>query len=230
MAVTQVIIFDLDGTLVDSAGDLAFAVNEMLTGRGLQPQPFRKIVTLIGEGARRLVERALVAAGDDRAADIETALQEFLDLYAANLTRSTRAYPNVPQILSLLVNDGYRLAVCTNKPERHSRAILDRLGLIDRFDVLVGGDTVPGIRKPDPRILAPVFTMFSARPMKAVVIGDSITDVALARAAGLPVIIRAGGYSTVPVHDLGADIVIDGFGRLPEVIRRLLDSSPAPTV
>ena len=164
MAVTQVIIFDLDGTLVDTAGDLAFAVNGVLTGRGLQPLPLDRILPLIGEGARRLVARALVAGGDEGAADIDAVLQEFLDLYAANLTRSTRAYPGVPETLELLAKEGYRLAVCTNKPERHSRAILDRLGLSDRIGVLVGGDSVPGVRKPDPRILVPVFDALATTP------------------------------------------------------------------
>lgn len=221
MAVTQVIIFDLDGTLVDTAGDLAFAVNGVLTGRGLQPLPLDRILPLIGEGARRLVARALVAGGDEGAADIDAVLQEFLDLYAANLTRSTRAYPGVPETLELLAKEGYRLAVCTNKPERHSRAILDRLGLSDRIGVLVGGDSVPGVRKPDPRILVPVFDALATTPRQAVLVGDSITDVALARAAGMPVIVRTGGYTTVPAVELGADIVIDAFDELPSAIRRL---------
>jgi phosphoglycolate phosphatase len=230
VAVTQVIIFDLDGTLVDTAADLAFAVNEMLKARGLPTLPLPKVVSLVGEGVRRLVERALIAAGDDRLTDIETALQQFLNVYGANLTRSTRAYPEVPETLEVLLQNGYRLAVCTNKPEAHSRSILERLALADRFDVIVGGDTVPGVRKPDPGVLGPVFDALAAEPRQAVVIGDSITDVSLARAAGLPVIIRAGGYTTVPAVELGADRVIDAFGRLPDVIRHLLDSSPAAPV
>ncbi len=230
MAVTQVIIFDLDGTLVDTAGDLAFAVNEMLTARGLPTLSLPKVVSLVGEGVRRLVERALIAAGDDRLTDIETALQQFLEVYGANLTRSTRAYPEVPETLAALVENGYQLAICTNKPEAHSRSILDRLGLIHRFKVIVGGDSVSGVRKPDPRVLGPVFDALAAEPRQAVMVGDSITDVTLARAARIPIAIRAGGYSNLPSGELGADAVFDAFGTLPAVIRRLLDSSPAAPV
>ncbi|MFO1129347.1 MAG: phosphoglycolate phosphatase [Rhodospirillales bacterium] len=221
MAVTQVIIFDLDGTLVDTAGDLAFAVNEMLSGRGLGPLPFAMVVSLVGEGARRLVERALLASGERDAAQIEPALRDFLAIYGANLTRSTQAYPGVAETLDRLAGDGYRLAVCTNKPEAHSRVILERLGLIDRFKTVVGGDTLPGVRKPDPRMLAPIFDALSITADAAVFVGDSITDVTLARRAGMAVIVRAGGYSTLPAADLGADAVIDSWTQLPDAIRRL---------
>ncbi|MFO1152078.1 MAG: phosphoglycolate phosphatase [Rhodospirillales bacterium] len=227
MAVTQVIIFDLDGTLVDSAEDIAFAVNKMLASLKLQPQPFAKILPLIGEGARRLVERALIAGGGNRATDVEPALQEFLTFYAANLTRTTKAYPDVAETLQQLANAGFRLAVCTNKPEAHSRTILDRLGLTEWFAIVVGGDTVAGVRKPDPRVLAPIVDALGVTPGEAIMVGDSITDVALARAAGMPVIACEGGYSTLPASDLGADMVIGGIDGLPVAIRRLLDRPPA---
>lgn len=221
MGVIQVIIFDLDGTLVDSADDIAFAANAVLQMRGLPPLSRDVYVALIGEGARQLIKRALATAGDTAADGLDEALAAFLAGYAANLTRATVAYPGAGTTLAALAAAGYRLAVCTNKPEPHARTILSRLGLDDHLHVVVGGDSVPGTRKPDPRMLSPILDAFAIPPAAAVMIGDSVTDVRLARAAPMPVILRAGGYTTTPVAELGADAVIGDFAELLPLIDRL---------
>lgn len=221
MGVTQVIIFDLDGTLVDSVDDIAFAANAVLAGRGLRTLTAAAFIPLIGEGARRLIERALAAGGDDSGDGVDEALAAFLAGYAANLTRETVAYPGAAEALATLASAGYRQAVCTNKPEAHARTILARLGLDTHLEAIVGGDSVPGARKPDPRMVAPILDAWQLPASAAVMIGDSITDVALARAAAMRVIVRAGGYATRPAAELGADAVIDDFARLAAAIERL---------
>jgi 2-phosphoglycolate phosphatase, prokaryotic len=221
MGVIKVIVFDLDGTLVDSVDDIAFAANAVLFARGLRPQPTDAYIPMIGEGARRLMERALAVAGDGSADDVDEALAAFLAIYAGNLTRATVAYPGVAETLAALAAAGFRQAVCTNKPEPHARTILSRLDLDEHFAVIVGGDSVPGVRKPDPRVLAPILEALQLPAAAAVLIGDSKTDVALARAAGMRVIVRAGGYATQPADELGADAVIDDFSELPPMIARM---------
>lgn len=221
MGVIQVIIFDLDGTLVDSADDIASAANAILQLRHLPPLPRDVYVALIGEGARELIKRALATAGDTAADGLDEALATFLAGYAANLTRATVAYSGAAEALAALAAAGYRLAVCTNKPEAHARTILSRLGLDDHLRVVVGGDSVPGTRKPDPRMLAPILDAFQITPAAAVMIGDSVTDVTLARAAAMPVILRTGGYTTKPAAELGADAVIGDLAELPPLIEQM---------
>lgn len=221
MGVIQVIIFDLDGTLVDSVADIAFAANQVLAARGLRTLAVEAFIPLIGEGAKRLIERTLLAAEDDAEDDMEGALAAFLSAYAANLTRATVAYPGAAEVLKTLAAAGYRLAVCTNKPEAHARTILARLGLDRQLTMIIGGDSVPGARKPDPQMLAPILAACGVTAAAAVMIGDSITDVRLARAAGMPVILRAGGYATQPAATLGANAVVDDLGELPAAIERL---------
>ena len=166
MGVIQVIIFDLDGTLVDSVADIAFAANAVLAGRGLRTLATDAFIPLIGEGARRLMERALIAGGGDAAEEPEDALAAFLAGYAANLTRETVAYPGAAAVIETLAAAGYRQAVCTNKPYAHAQTILARLGLDRHLTVIVGGDSVPGVRKPDPRMLAPILTACEAPPRR----------------------------------------------------------------
>ncbi len=225
MGVTQVIIFDLDGTLVDSAGDIALAASRVLAVRGLPALSREMVIPLIGEGARRLMERALFEARDGARepspADVDEALAEFLATYAANLTQTTVAYAGVDETLAALTAQGYRHAVCTNKPEAHARTILHRLGLDGHFASVIGGDSVAGTRKPDPAMVQPILDFFGVAPSAAILVGDSPTDVRLARAAGMPVVVRRGGYSTVPAADLGADRLIDDFAALPAAIESL---------
>jgi phosphoglycolate phosphatase len=227
MSSRAAIIFDLDGTLVDSLDDIAFALNRVLAGRGLGPLAADQVVTMIGHGSRNLVAAGLAAtaapgyAADD--AETDACLGEFLAAYGEGLTRFTRPYPGVADALATLARRRYGLAVCTNKTEAHAIAVLRALDLLDFFPVIVGGDTLPGIRKPDSRLLLPVIEALCATSETVVLVGDSATDVALARAGKLrAVILRAGGYSPQPAADLGADAVIQHFDELAPLISQLL--------
>ena len=142
------LIFDLDGTLVDSAPDLRAALNEMLRERGRAPLSPGQVRGMIGDGAAALVSRALAAGGAAAAAD-KAALPRFLELYQANATRLTRPYPGVPETLTALRRAGYRTAICTNKPQRATIGILQGLDLAALFDAVAGGDRF-AVRKPDP--------------------------------------------------------------------------------
>lgn len=224
MSSRAAIIFDLDGTLVDSLDDIAFALNRVLASRGLGPLAAGQVVTMIGHGSRNLVAAGLAAAGP--AADDETidaCLGAFLVAYGEGLTRFTRPYPGVEGALAGLARRRFALAVCTNKTEAHAIAVLRALDLLDFFPVVIGGDTLPGIRKPDSRLLLPVFEALCTTPETAVMVGDSATDVALGRAGKLrAVILRAGGYSPQPAAELGADAVIQHFDELGPLIDQVL--------
>jgi phosphoglycolate phosphatase len=145
----------------------------------------------------------------------------FLGLYEGHTAIDTRPYPGVAATLARLAADGVALAVCTNKPERASRELLAALDLGRFFNAVVGGDSLDGVRKPDPRLVFAALTMLDAAPDASVMVGDNRNDVEAARAAGLRVIVRAGGYSRVPAADLGADAVIARFDELPAVLARL---------
>lgn len=228
MSSRAAIIFDLDGTLVDSLHDIAFALNRVLGGRGLEPLAADQVVTMIGHGSRNLVAAGLAAAGPaaQSAVDddtIDSCLGEFLAAYGEGLTRLTRPYPGVADALAHLAQRRYGLAVCTNKTEAHALEVLRALDLLDFFPVVVGGDTLEGIRKPDNRLLQPIFDALCTTPEATVMVGDSATDVALGRAGKLrSVILRDGGYTPAPAAALGADAIITHFDELPPIIAQML--------
>ena len=145
----------------------------------------------------------------------------FLAVYAGRAALLTRPYTGVPETLAALTAAGFALGVCTNKPERLSREILQRLGLDGHFRAVIGGDSLNGIRKPDPRHLLAAVDALGGTPAATVMVGDSGNDVAAARALGVPVIVRAGGYGQVPAERLGADAVVYDFTDLPDAIARL---------
>jgi phosphoglycolate phosphatase len=208
------VVFDLDGTLVDSAPDIAAAVNALLAELGLPALPFARVRSMIGDGMRRLVARALDASGEPRGeAEIAALSARCLALYEGNALDLTRPFPGVTETLGHLTAAGYRLAVCTNKPDAPARAILDGLGLSRHFAAVVGGATAPAL-KPDARALAHTLGRMSAAPSAAVMVGDSGNDVNVARGLGIPAVCMTYGYSTVPVATLGADLLLDDFGDL----------------
>jgi phosphoglycolate phosphatase len=220
MSVVTIVIFDLDGTLVDSAPDLHGALNAVLTAEGRRPLSLREVESIIGDGAAVLVKRALVLTGDVPAAEagLSDLTARFLDVYAGRAAELTRAYDGVAETLAELAASGLALGVCTNKPEALSRTILQQLGLDRHFAAVIGGDSLNGIRKPDPRHLAAAIDALSGTPKQAVMVGDSANDVAAARALGVPVIIRAGGYAGLPAEELGADAIVRRFAELPDAI------------
>ncbi|MEO5346435.1 MAG: phosphoglycolate phosphatase [Magnetococcus sp. YQC-9] len=218
----QALLFDLDGTLVDSAPDLWRAMNHVLALRHCEPLPLEMVRHLVGHGARALLARGL--CGDESAeppvgdADFEAAVVDFLDYYAEHLTDHSRPYPEVIEVLTELTARGFMLAVVTNKPERFSRAMLKQLNLEKFFPVVIGGDTLP-MRKPDPMPLLHALERLNVTNGRGIMIGDSETDLSAARRAGVPVILCSHGYNRgQDVRTLHPDHVVDCFGQLPDFL------------
>jgi phosphoglycolate phosphatase len=213
------LVFDLDGTLVDSAADLRAALNQMLRERGLPPLSLAQVRRMIGDGAPALVSRALAASGADPA-DATRALHRFLELYEADAVRLTRPYPAVAETLAALRQLGYRTAVCTNKPQQATFAVLEGLGLLPLFDGIAGGDRFP-VRKPDPGHLLGLIGAVGGRADAAAMIGDSENDALSARAAGVPLVLMRYGYARTDPESLAADALLDHFADLPAALGRL---------
>lgn len=214
----NVIAFDLDGTLADTAPDLAAALNHALGVLGRPEIDPTSVHKLVGQGARALLRKGLAASGDVTDALIEQGFPHFIDYYAANICTGTTCYPAVEEAMEALAARGGRLALCTNKPERLTRLLLDALGWAERFDAIVGGDTLP-VRKPDAAPLLRAIEHAGGGP--AAFVGDSITDAETARAARVPFVAVSFGFSDRPVVELGADAVIDGFDELLPALERL---------
>lgn len=221
MTPRPLVVFDLDGTLADTAGDLIAILNRLLERDGLAPMPVSDAGSLIGAGARALISRGYAHAGRELApARLDALFEEFLERYAEDVCTHTTLYPGVLAAMDRLAAQGWFFAVCTNKPERHSLLLLEKLDVLHRFEAVAGRDTFP-VFKPDPRHLTLTIERAGGTVSRAVMIGDSITDIATAKAAGVPVIAVPFGYTDVPVHDLGPDLVIDHFDALPEAVARV---------
>lgn len=214
----SVLICDLDGTLIDSVPDLAAAVNALLAELERPPLTERAVARMVGDGVAKLVERALIASGLSPDADaLAGHVARYMAIYDGTLMARTRPYPGVVETLTGLREAGWRLAICTNKPEGPTRAILQALDLGVLFEAVAGGDSYP-VRKPDAGHILGLLREMDAEPAGAVMLGDGVNDVAAARAAGLPVIAVAHGYGTVPADELGADIVLAAFEDLPRAL------------
>jgi phosphoglycolate phosphatase len=222
LAGSPLVVFDLDGTLVDTAPDLVATLNVILAREGLPPVDYEPARNMVGGGARVMLERGLAAAGRNLPATaIDALTRDFIDHYAAHLADTSRPFPGVEAALDTLAEHGYRLAVCTNKLEWLSLRLLDALGLSKRFSAICGADTF-GISKPDPEILRRTVARAGAAGSRAVMVGDSLMDIATARAAGIPVIAVDFGYTDTPVAVLAPDCVISRFADLPEVVFALV--------
>lgn len=218
----KAVVFDLDGTLIDSAEDLCIGLNRLLAEEGLRPLALSEVVPMIGDGAARLVERGIVAAGGHVGKDALPVLtRRFLAFYEPHAAERTRPVPGAAAMLAELTAKGLSLAICTNKPEKATRAILAALDLERHFAAVIGGDSVPGRPKPDPAMVLAAIGRLGAAPHEAVMVGDARNDVLAARAAGLPVLLRRGGYTSVPAEDLGADGVFADFADLAAAIAAL---------
>lgn len=215
----ELILFDFDGTLIDSVPDLARSVNHMLGRLGRPPFEEARIRPWIGNGARTLVERALRAAYDGDAPLpllVDEALKIFLNFYADNLAVGTVTYPNVPQVLRQLRDKGYRLAIVTNKPAAFIEPILQSLGMDTMFELKIGGDSLPH-RKPDPLPLLHVCEMLGIDREKCVMVGDSKNDILAAKAAQMHCIGVGYGYNyDEDIAAYGPDLVLDDFCALAE--------------
>ena len=217
MELPATIVFDLDGTLVDSAPDLTAALNVALADAGRPAIDPATVRHLVGHGARALIERGLTLTGGGGEAEVARALPVFLDYYAAHVADGTRPYPGATSVLDALAAHGCRLAICTNKPVALSRALIAKLGWGERFVANLGGDSLP-VRKPDPAHLLATIAAAGGDPADAVLVGDTAVDVAAARAAGVPVVVVAFGFADRPATELGADAVIRDFAELITVL------------
>lgn len=222
------VVFDLDGTLVDSVGDLCAALNVVLAAHGLDPHTPEEVRRMVGGGARVLLQRAWRAQGRELGeADAETLARDFLAAYQPRATQTTRLYPGAAALIEELSQRGIALAVCTNKPTQISEDILRALGVLQYFGAVVGlGEGRP--RKPDPSMLNETLHKLDLTPAEAVMIGDSAADVGSARGAGLPVIAVAYGYTATPPAELGADAVIQSLAEAGPALARLAEARPVP--
>jgi phosphoglycolate phosphatase len=225
MTSARTVVFDLDGTLVDTAPDLISALNYVLDREGLPPVPLHAARNMIGAGARRLIERGLEVDGRAVALeDLDRLTNDFIDHYAAHIADASRPFEGLEGALDELAARGYRFAVCTNKLEWLSKLLLDRLGLSARFSAICGADTF-GIAKPDPAILRQTVARAGGEMSSTVMVGDAGPDIGVARRAGVPVIGVEFGYTEVPIAELKPDLLIGHMNQLPAAVERLIPAS-----
>ena len=217
-----IIVFDLDGTLIDTAPDLIETLNAILSRHHLEPIPFEASRMMIGAGVRPLLLRGLASKGIKLPPEqVDQLFAEFLDIYAAHIADRSRPFPGLERALGALSAEGCQLAVCTNKLEWLSVKLLKELGLASLFVAICGQDTFT-MRKPDPEMLRLTIARAGGDTGHAVMVGDSITDVATARAAGVPVIAVDFGYTEISPKELGADRLISHFDELPATVMELV--------
>jgi phosphoglycolate phosphatase len=220
------VVFDLDGTLIDSVPDLATALNALLGEEGLPPVAEAQVPGFVGQGARVLVTKALAAVGHPLAegaagaAHLERLHDRFVTLYEARPVERTRPYDGAEAVLRSLHAQGIRLGVCTNKPQGPTEAVLRALGLADLFTGVVGGGLIAE-RKPDPAPLRLTLERMGVAPARAAMVGDTPYDVDAARAAGVPVVIVDFGYSPIPPAQAGADALVSAFAQVPAALAAL---------
>jgi phosphoglycolate phosphatase len=215
------VVFDLDGTLVDTAPDLRAHVNAVLRELGRPGLDLESVRTMVGDGARTLLRRGLEASGGmAEGAELEALYRRFLKSYTADPVRDSAVHDGVVEVLDGLLAADVRLGVCTNKPQAPTDRLLKVLGLDRFFEAIVGGDVLP-VKKPEAAHLGAVLERLGAAPARAVMVGDSVHDVGASRALGLPCVLVSFGYTAVPAHALGGDRLIDHFAELPAALQSL---------
>jgi len=209
-----IVVFDLDGTLAETAHDLVATLNMLLVREGFPRLPLTAARPMVGAGARALIQRGFSANGEELSAPrLDLLLREFLAHYEEHIVDETTLFPGALSALDRLAEEGFRLAVCTNKPERLSRVLLSRLGVANHFAAICGRETFP-VFKPDPAALLLTIDAAGGDSRRAVMVGDSRTDVTTARNARVPVVAVDFGYTDTPVVELAPDRVISHFDDL----------------
>jgi len=221
MTSPRIVVFDLDGTLVDTAPDLINALNFVLGREGMPPVPLHAARNMIGAGARKLIERGLELDGRIMSVgDIDRMFRDFIDYYSAHIADASRPFEGLESALDELSGRGFRFAVCTNKLEGLSKLLLGQLGLSSRFDAICGADTF-GVSKPDPVILRETVARAGGLVAEAIMVGDAGPDIGVARRAGIPVIGVEFGYTEIPIADLEPDRLIGHMRELPAAVDSL---------
>lgn len=217
------VVFDLDGTLIDTAPDLLSAVNAVLVAEGRKPLPLETLRHLVGHGAKVMLDHAMLETGDgvppERAAEL---VDNFLNHYRGNIAAASVPFPGVEDVLRGFQKEGVAMGICSNKPHDMTELLLNEVGLTHFFGSIHGaGRTAKN--KPDPMHLNAVIQELGADKAHTVMVGDSMPDVAVARAVGVPVIVMSYGYTPTPTHELGADAVTGDFRQVPGLVEALLD-------
>lgn len=214
---TEMVLFDLDGTLVDSAPDLAWSVDATLAELGLPPRGEAKIRHWIGNGIERTLKRALVddMHGEPDVTLFNKALPVFMEIYTHNAARRSRFYDGVREGMDYLIKNNYKIGCVTNKREKFTHILLKTLGVFDDFGIIISGDTLPK-KKPDPLPLLHAAEHFKVRPERSLMVGDSMNDVNAARAAGFKILCVSYGYNHgCDIRDARPDAVVDSLAELP---------------
>ncbi len=220
----RAIVFDLDGTLVDSAPDLQNAINKVLEEKARRPLTTIEVQHMVGDGVLKLVERAFSATGVPAPIEeLPVIACRFLDFYEGHDADLTRPYPGVMETLAQLQGEGIVMGVCTNKPQSATDGVLGKLGLRKYFRAVLGGDSVHVPRKPDPQHLLETMRGMGASLEATVMVGDHLNDIQCARGAGIPVIAVTYGYSRRPIREAKPDILIDSFADLPRALQEFAE-------
>ncbi len=218
----QMVLIDLDGTLIDSVPDLAYCVDALMVQLGMPARGEAKVRQWVGNGIERLVKRALIDKldGEPDQGLLAKALPVYLELYKENVSKRSRLYPGVREGLQFLQDGGYKLGCITNKAAAFTEPLLKDLGIYDYFQIVVSGDTLP-VKKPDPLPLLHAAQFFKVDPARALMVGDSISDVKAARAAGFQVVCVTYGYNHgQDIRDAHPDAVIDSMAELSALLAK----------
>ena len=218
----RLLIFDLDGTLVDTNRDLIPALNHAIAHEKVEPVSTDEVGHVVGQGARQMIEKAFELRGRDVPRDrLDTLHERFLTHYEAHIADRSRPYPGVLEAMDRLERNGWAFAICTNTLEHLSRRLLDALDIASRFAAIIGADSVPS-RKPDPDHIRLTARAAAIDVERAVMVGDSINDIKAAKAVPMPVVAVDFGYTDVPVARLDPDAIISHYDDLPTAVERLM--------
>jgi phosphoglycolate phosphatase len=227
MSLPPIVVFDLDGTLAETAPDIMRVLNVILVREHLPALPLERARELVGAGARALIERGFRVSGKPLDTEtLERLFEDFLLIYAQDVASHSFIHAGALEAMAALEAEGYKFAVCTNKPILHTRLILDHFGITDRFAAVAGRDSFP-YHKPDPRHLILTIEAGGGDPERAVMVGDSRTDIDTARAAGIPSICVPFGYTDVAIESLNPDRVIQHFDELAGAVREMIGAKVA---